>query len=316
MGGSGGGSGGSGQRQDWTKNDVDQLKKDFQKLVDDERAEAEINSAIVERLIDINGRDSQDTREKLDSVLEALSDETVQIETLLFGGSVARHTHVDGLSDVDALVVLGADDLHGRGPEGLREEFADILRRRLPAQEVRDIKVGNMAVTLELADGSEIQLLPAVRRGAEIEISSASGKRWKQIEPAKFARELTRVNQANGGRVVPVIKLAKSAMTALPEDVRLSGYHVEALAVIAFQDYSGPPSYRAMVTHLLEQASRDVSRPLADISGQSKHIDERWGAANSPERTNVARVLRGLAKRANDARTAAQWREIIDPQGN
>jgi len=310
MGGSGGGGG---QQRDWTKNDVDQLKKDFQKLVADENAEAAINSAIVERLVDVNARDANDTRDKLDAVREALGDELADIETLLYGGSVAKHTHVDGLSDVDALVVLSDEDLGGRGPEGVREDFAELLKRRLSATDVRSITVGNMAVTLQYADGTEVQLLPAVRRGEEIAISSVSGKRWKEIQPAKFAAELTKVNQDNGRRVVPVIKLAKSAMAGLPEDVRLSGYHVEALAVAAFENYSGPPSYRAMVTHLVEQAAQNVSRPIPDVSGQSKHIDERWGPADSPDRARVARVLGGLAKQMKDARTAEQWRSIIDP---
>ena len=98
------------------------------------------------------------------------------MERLLFGGSVAKRTYVDGLSDVDALVLLEGDSLKEMSPEEVRRDFAESLRRALPQGNVQEIREGAIAVTIEYNDGTEIQLLPAVRTADGISISSPDGK--------------------------------------------------------------------------------------------------------------------------------------------
>jgi hypothetical protein len=144
-----------------------------------------------------------------------------------------------------------------------------------------------------------------------MQISSADGERWKRIEPRRFAEKLTEINQAQRAQVVPAIKLAKAIIARLPEDQRLSGYHVEALAVAAFTGYTGSTSPREMLTHLFGSAAGGVLRPAPDATGQSVHIDEALGAANSAERQARARALGQIARRMRDANSPDEWRDLL-----
>jgi hypothetical protein len=302
--------GGGGGHYQYNPRDSEEIERALRERLNDEAAEGEINKLLVEQLINVNQRDTHGISQRLDAIKDALSDDA-EIEKLLFGGSVAKHTYVDGLSDVDSLVVLNGDGLGGRGPEGLRTGFAQLLRERLPGGEVQEVTVGLMAVTVRYRDGMEIQLLPAVQHDGKLSISSQTGTRWKAIDPEKFAQQLTHVNQQQGRRVVPVIKLAKAVMASLPERARLSGYHVEALAVAAFTDYRGGTSLKSMVTHLFDSAASNVLRPVPDVTGQSRSVDERWGPTNSPERRAAALELRRVAETMKADMSVESWSRLL-----
>ena len=66
------------------------------------------------------------------------------------------------------------------------------------------------AVTVKYRDGTEIQLLPAVRVDGELAVSSGDSDSWVQIRPREFARVRTATNQSQGRAVVPAIKLVKA----------------------------------------------------------------------------------------------------------
>ena len=59
-------------------------------------------------LTEFNDRDVEKIGTYLSEIEGALSNKA-DLERLLFGGSVAKHTHVEGLSDIDALVLLRED---------------------------------------------------------------------------------------------------------------------------------------------------------------------------------------------------------------
>ena len=61
-----------------------------------------INEVLSELLVQYNDRDVESVREHLDEIQEALEDILETTIDLRFGGSVAKHTYIDGLSDVDA----------------------------------------------------------------------------------------------------------------------------------------------------------------------------------------------------------------------
>jgi len=294
-------------------NDMDAIKREVEERTERSMAEAEINDLLARELTRINFRDADTTSRHLDEIADALG-EGVDVERLNFGGSIAKHTYVDGLSDVDSLLFLSGEDVASMSPSELREKVEGLLNESLAKGEVSGIRVGSLAVTVSYGDGSEIQLLPA-REAADgkTEISSADGSSWKAIDPRGFARTLTKVNQDQGGGVVPAIKLAKAIIGKLPEDARLSGYHTEALAVAAFTGYNGPRTPREMLTHLFASAEKAVSRPIADSTGQSRHIDESLGSAGSEERQRASRQLGQIARRMKAAKGADEWREIIGP---
>lgn len=304
MGGSGGGSSYISPGQD-----LDAVRREIKAALESQEREAEVNEFLSEQLAGINSRDIELTRERLEALQEALADYAVDVDRLLFGGSVAKHTYVDGLSDVDALVVVKEPDA---SPADLVQRFADGIRSKLSMGDVESITSGHLAVTIHYRDGSQVQLLPAVERDGHTSVPSWSGSTWKRIRPHKFAEKLTKVNGENGNAVVPTIKLAKSLMqTALPEASRLSGYHIEAIAVAAFEGYSERRDRASMLKHLIQSASRAVLRPTGDITGQSVHIDSHLGSALSAERVRIGRDLGNLSRRLDSSSSASEYRALF-----
>jgi hypothetical protein len=289
------------------------LRRDAQERLQRTRLDADVNAQLQRSLVEINDRDSDATRLRLDEIESALEGEIDGFDRLLFGGSVAKHTWVDGLSDVDCLIVLDQDEVAGSPPAEMREQVANLLRRRLDLGAVTEIEVGRMAVTVRYDDGTVIQLLPAVQRGDALAISSATGGDWASIDPKRFAQRLSDLNSAQAGAVVPAIKLAKAILAArLSEEERPTGYHVEALAVAAFDGYDGPRTPKAMTQRFFERAATDILRPIPDVTGQSRHVDADLGAADSAERRRLARNLARIARAMETSNSVADWQALLD----
>ena len=305
-----GGSGGTGGYL--SAHDVEELRKEAQRRLAQSRIESDVNSLLRQALTSINDRDTERVNSYLEAIEHALGDKLDEVDRLLFGGSVAKHTYVDGLSDIDALVLLRDESLSGRGPAEVRREFVQALMRALPQGDVQGVHEGTMAVTVEYRDGTEIQLLPAIGTGDGVAVPSWDGQSWSATLPRSFAQDLTTVNQSQGSAVVPAIKLAKSIFASRFGDRSLSGYHVEALAVAAFREYSGPRTPKAMLTHLVEHASRCVLRPIRDLTGQSQYVDEGLGAENSAARRALSHSLAALAQTMASSQSVQDWREILD----
>ncbi len=308
----GGGGGGGGRSVPDGSVDLDALRRRAREIDEQARFDAEVNHRLAQRFASINARDAEKIGRYLDDILGALKDDVGGVERTLFGGSVAKNTYVEGLSDVDALVVLDRADLKDASPEQVREQFCRALKAALTHADVAEVSSGALAVTVKYHDGTEIQLLPAVQRGERLAISSTDGKEWKSIHPRSFARDLTEVNKNQGGAAVPSIKLAKQIIAAqMPEGERLSGYHVEALAVAAFRDYVGSRNPKAMLTHFFATAARGVLQPIHDVSGQSRHVDESLGAARSAAREALSRRLQRVADTMENSRDARDWERLL-----
>lgn len=276
----------------------------------DAKFETEVSGLIGQTLAAYNSRDVDGPREMLDTVRRELGDEVEGAVELLFGGSVAKHTYVNGLSDVDALVLLDREEVVAEPPSVLRSVFTECLRARFGRNSVRE---GVLAVTLMHGDKS-IQLLPAIREGAGFKIASSDGAHWSKIDPERFAEELTKANQNMDGKLVPTVKLAKGILAGLPEQRRLTGYHTEALAVQAFQDYEGTRTPKAMLAHFFDQAPTLVSQPIRDSTGQSTYVDEYLGEPGSVRRQVVADALGRVARRirnADGAQSVPRWRDLL-----
>ena len=166
-----------------------------------------------------------------------------------------------GLSDVDALLIVNQSSLVNQTPAKVIEYVRDTIQRRLPQNPV---SAGKLAVTVKYSKGPEIQVLPAIRRKKGIRIAEPGGAKWSNVaRPDDFAEELAKVNAAGDGRLVPVIKLAKAMADCLitQEDRKLSGYHMESLAINAFTDYQGPQDPKAMLNRLLRHSGRSGDEP-------------------------------------------------------
>lgn len=230
--------------------------------------------------------------------------------SILFGGSVKKHTYVDGLSDVDILVVVNESSLADRSPPAVLRYFEERIKARLPDTEV---KAGDLAVTVKYADGTELQLLPALRTQTGLRIASADGSGWSNVvRPQEFAKKLTDVNQACGRKVIPVVKLFKGLQASLPATTQVKGYHVESLAIEAFRNYTGRQTYKDLLLHFIRSAAQRVLSPVNDTTGQSLHVDDYLGATSSADRTRVSKALDRLANRIATADSRASLNDLTN----
>ena len=156
-----------------------------------------------------------------------------------------RGTNVTGLSDVDVLLIVNQSLMVNQPPASVIQQVQRTLSARLPNNHVR---AGNLAVTVGYSDGIEIQVLPAIRTSSGgVRIAEPGSTGWGSVvHPENFAGRLAEVNNANNGRVVQVIKLAKAMANCYISrpNRKLSGYHLESLAVSAFRNYRGPRTRR------------------------------------------------------------------------
>lgn len=275
--------------------------------------EAELSRTLGDLLGAYNSRDIPTVNERLDNIKEAMQGAIAGTFDQLFGGSVAKHTYVDGLSDIDSVVLINDSDLENKSPQLALQRMEAIIRGRLK-DEAR-VEHGRMAVTVTFPDGMVIQLLPAIKSGdLHLHVPSSRRDGWSKINPTTFREALSRRNQECGGKLVPTIKLAKAITGRLPEGQRLSGYHMEALGIAAFKGYKGEMTTSAMLPAFFDRARELVLSPIRDRTGQSVHVDEYLGPANNETRLALSHVLGRIARRMRNATAAgstAQWRALF-----
>lgn len=308
MGGSGGGGIFSGS---FSPSELRRQVRDSESKASNDEFEVGVANIIDAELGDINGRDAEATGRHMDEIQTALGKEIEGSVSLMFGGSLAKRTYVNGLSDVDSIVILNKSELVDLGPTEVKDYFAAQLRERFPNT---PIEVGSLAVTVKFSD-VEIQLLPGRKRGSGVQIPASDGAQWSAvIRPDKFAAKLTVSNKALNGKLVPTIKLAKQILSKLPEDQQLSGYHVESLALKVFDAYAGPRTTKAMLRHLFTHAPDHIRTPIKDATGQSIHVDDYLGGAGNLKRRiigdSVGRIARSM-QNADGAQSVGQWEDIL-----
>lgn len=308
MGGSGGGGGPyynvqPEELQKRIKEASDDISRDFQ---------PRLQEFLDEKLSAYNRRDSELIGERLAGVSKRLGNLLEAEWDFRFGGSVAKHTYVDGLSDIDSLLILGGEFDGTRPPKSV---LSAVCKRLSGLPSSVSVSAGRIAITIEYDDGMQVQLVPAVKDGGTLRVPSWTRDGWSKIDPAKFTSALTRRNSQCDGKLIPTIKLAKAAIATWPESVRLSGYHVESLAIDAFRNYSGPKNTATMLPKFFESASASVLRPIRDSTGQSIHVDSYLGKANSELRQKAAHWCQQVSKRMKNASIQGsfnQWRELFD----
>ena len=307
-----GGTGSGGPSQYGVQSDeAVRRRREAEEVSKDAQTDAEVNAILNRKVLEVNRRDNEQVSNRLDEIQDSLSDQIEGVDRLLFGGSVSKHTYVEGLSDVDSLLVLNSGEYGGLKPNQVLEKLKKALKSSLDKGKAIDIESGALAVTVKYKDGLEVQLLPALERDKELSIKAATGNRWTAIDPKRFAERLTEVNKAQAGTVIPAIKLAKSILANAADAQGPTGYHLEALAVAAFQDYTGLRSPKAMLTQLFDSASQNVRKPVADLTGQSRHVDEYLGEANSKERRAMSKGLARMARQMKNAPNAEAWQALL-----
>ena len=262
----------------------------------------EVNSYLRKRLKEANARNSEAIRRHVRGLRKALEREGDVIRPL-FGGSFSKNTYVNGISDVDILMTINDSSLSGQPPNAVIRKMADMISQRMPHTKLRK---GAMAVTVTYSDGYEIQVLPAIRAKSGIRIAERGSNKWSNVVNIKgFLLKLTEVNKANDRKVVPAIKLTKAMADQLVQrtEDKLSGYHIESLAIDAFEDYRGNTDSKSMVIHLAKFSAKAVLEPIKDSTGQSRYVDEYLGPPNSTKRKQAADTFKTMQKRLNGCKS-------------
>lgn len=258
----------------------------------------QVNTLLAEQLSEFNNRNTEKIRFYLQTIKDAINEKIDGTVDTRFGGSVSKNTYVEGLSDIDTLVFLNGSGLDRLSPRDVKNYFTKLLKEKFPKAEV---KKGNLCVTVKFKD-YEIQLLPAVKNNNGIKIPDGNTQNWsKAINPSAFARQLTITNAQNGNKVIPTIKIVKGMNSQLNRSQQLNGYHIEALAVEIFKNYSGRRTYKDMVSHFFNQAQKHILNPIREKTGQSKFVDNYLGDKGSSMRERIAVSLKRICNKISSA---------------
>ena len=252
-------------------------------------------------------KNTKTVTQRLESLCGFLRQKGNVVQTM-FGGSVRKGTYVTGLSDVDALLIVNQSSLVNQPPARVIEYVWDTIQDRLRQNTV---SAGNLAVTVGYSDRTEIQILPAIRTNTGgVRIAEPGSTIWSNVaRPDDFAKRLAKVNTARDGRVVPVIKLAKAMADCFISrpSRKISGYHMESLAIDAFKDYQGPLDPKTMLVHLLGHSLDAVKSPITDSTGQSRYVDEYLGPADSKLRGRASTYFGQMRGNVNSCKTRAEF---------
>lgn len=280
-----------------------------------EAAAAEFDTALAAEfsklLSRFNSRDTDEINERLSNIKSALGNNLEGSFDTFFGGSVAKHTYVDGISDVDSILIV-VGDLSKESPHAILKSIGDTLYDKL--KDATEISVGRVAVTVKYSEGPEIQLIPAIEKNNKLHVPAWKTDTWSSIDPTQFKDGLTKRNAECGGKLIPTLKLAKAINANLPEAARLSGYHIESLGVAAFRDYSEEQTTVRMLPHFFKRASSLILTPMTDRTGQSVHVDEYLGPERSEARVALSHTLARIHQRmlnASAAQSSERWLDLF-----
>jgi hypothetical protein len=284
---------------------------DTTKDIDRKEYDANVESLLLDLLSQYNSRNISAINTHIEEILKAVENKIEGHLDIKLGGSVSKYTFVDGISDIDILLILNDSELSNKSPEAIKNYLNKILKERFPKS---GISIGKMAVTVSFSD-YPIQILPALKSGGKIMIPETSGNSWSKIDTEKFTSTLTKTNDNNKNKVVPIIKLAKAIINKLPEKHQLSGYHVEALAIGIFNNYRDEQTPKTMLKYFFQQASQIVLSPIKDKTGQSVFVDEYLGNKNSLSRQIISSALDRLYRKmhsADNLLSLEAWKDIFE----
>jgi hypothetical protein len=271
-----------------------------------------VNGFLGEVLARSNDRDADAQAERLERICSAVHRDIEGKVSILFGGSVQKNTYVKGFSDIDGLLLIDNTELQGKSPSEVIAFIKNRLEERYPNSTIIE---GGCSVKITLS-GDEIQVIPALKTKSGFKICDEETGGWSSvIRPLKFAKALTEANKDSGGLAVPAIKIVKNIISQLPEQKRIKGYHLEAIASDAFRGYSGQKDRMSATKHLISACVNSVQRPIADITGQSAYVDEYLGVVGSVKRRNVADAFTRIQRRMNAADSSASvqaWKELFN----
>jgi len=152
-------------------------------------------------------------------------------------GSYSRHTAIEMIPDVDVLLFIPDDQLE-RTPNAVLLEVNSVLQD-YPAA-VINTEGQRRSVRLEFpTDDMCLDIVPAAAKNGldrAIRVPDRPQQEWILSDPLGYAARLTKLNQANGDKVVPLVKLVKAWRDEQMERRRPKSYVLEVMLVYGAED--------------------------------------------------------------------------------
>lgn len=230
-------------------------------------------------------------------VRDALRKHLGGIDRDILSGSYARRTAIRPLHDVDLFLILNEKihaGLRGPDPSPCLIAVRDALARAYPNKQAARLQ--GRSVNIEFSgSGIGYDIVPAFTNGPDAYlIPDRTRQSWIRTNPEVHRQTLVNANQRAGGKLVPLIKLAKHVNAGLGRP--LTSFHLE---VMSYEAFSGPPpSYPDGLASLLTHLADRVLQTCRDPAGLGPNIDN---GMTQPERNTIREALRGAAGRASDA---------------
>lgn len=155
-------------------------------------------------------------------------------------GSYARDTAIAPLDDVDIIFLIDASYWNSPllasrpRPKELLQSFARAVRLRYRDSSVR---LQRRSVCLQLSHIS-LDIVPGIEvsKGSTlIEIPDRDSDTWIRTNPRSHSEYSSKINQANGKRLKPIVKLLKFWNSKLPSTARLKSFAIETMATRLFE---------------------------------------------------------------------------------
>ena len=243
-------------------------------------------------------------------------------------GSYSRHTAIEMIPDVDVLLFVPDDQLE-RTPNAVLVQVRGVLQD-YPAA-VINTEGQRRSVRLELpADDLHLDIVPAAAENGldhALKVPDRAQEEWIQSDPLGYAARLTDVNQANGDKLVPLIKLLKAWRDEQMERRRPKSYVLEVMLLYAVEDGDLVLCDRSMAENMRDSFIyiTDTYADLMDSGTESPRIPDPqipghfitrgWERSHFETFMRRAREARRAAERAvvaqDEAAASQEWKRVF-----
>lgn len=243
-------------------------------------------------------------------------------------GSYGRSTAIELIPDVDVLLFLPDEQLD-RTPNAVLLELHKVLKD-YPAAAI-NTEGQRRSVRLELpADDLYLDIVPAVAgEGPDqpLQVPDRPQHEWILSDPLGYAVRLTKVNQANGEKLVPQIKLLKAWRDEQMLRRRPKSYVMEVMLLYAVEDGKLTLCDRSLAEIVFDafvyitdkwadlMDNGNAAPRIPDPQIQSHFITKGWERSHFETFMRRAREARLAAERAlaaeNEAAASEAWKRVF-----
>ncbi len=243
-------------------------------------------------------------------------------------GSYARHTAIELIQDVDVLVFVPETELD-RTPNAVLLELHGVLRD-FPGGAI-DTRGQRRSVRITLeSDDLRLDIVPSVLDGdlgEPLRIPDRHQEQWIRSDPLGYAERLSGLNQENGAKLVPLVKLMKAWRDEQMQRRRPKSYVLEVILLEGVQDGSLHLCDRGTAENVHDAFTYITNRfeELMDTGKEAPrvrdpqipdtYITKGWERAAFETFMARAREARRAAKRAlaaeDDAEASEEWQRVF-----